>query len=290
MSWTITPSFTQWTPALISTALWLDAADNTTVFSDAGTTQAVAGSSTVQQWNDKSGNSRNASQATSGNRPNYGTATLNGRNVIRYDATNDFMSLSNTTGLTSATAFYFFGVRRSSVAATADTVTARAFLLGVTGTYNIGADASISLSNETTVFLVGPDSSTSGFSSPRSGATSAGYTRSANAAEIYHVFGQNAGTRFGARVNGSAVTSFARDQDSGDRAPNICNPALTGFNVGGNGGASNGAIVDFAEMLVLTTAPTLDSIQRIEGYLAHKWGLTANLPANHPYKVNPPAP
>jgi hypothetical protein len=24
--------------------------------------------------------------------------------------------------------------------------------------------------------------------------------------------------------------------------------------------------------------------QRVEGYLAHKWGLTANLPADHPYK------
>jgi len=24
--------------------------------------------------------------------------------------------------------------------------------------------------------------------------------------------------------------------------------------------------------------------QRIEGYLAHKWGLEANLPAGHPYK------
>lgn len=281
MSWIITPSFTQWTPALITTALWLDAADASTVTTVSGA---------VSQWNDKSGNARHATQATSGNRPATGTATLNGRNVIRYDATDDFLSLSNTAGLTSATAFYFFGVRRSSVAATADTITARLFLTGVTGTYAVGADISVSLSSETTVFLVGPDVTSGGLPAPRSGATSAGYTRSANAAEIYHVFGQNTGTRFGARVNGSAVTSFVQDQDGGDRAPNICNPALTGFNVGGNGGASNGAIVDFAEMLVLTTAPTLDSIQRIEGYLAHKWGLTANLPSNHLYKVNPPAP
>ena len=281
MSWRITPSFTQWTPALLSTALWLDAADASTVTTVSGA---------VSQWNDKSGNGRNATQATAGNRPATGTATLNGRNVIRYDATDDFLSLSNTADLTSATAFYFFGVRRSSVAAAADTVTARSFLAGVTNTYLIGADSSGSISNETTVFLAGPDSSSSGFSAPRSGATSTGYTRSANAAEIYHVFGKNAGTRFGARVNGSTVTSFAEAGTGGDRAPNICNPALTGFNVGGSGGASNGAIVDFAEMLVLTTAPTLDNTQRIEGYLAHKWGLTASLPAGHPYKYQIPAP
>ena len=269
---------TVWNPSMISTALWLDAADASTITTVSGA---------VSQWNDKSGNGRNATQATAGNRPATGTATLNGRNVIRYDATDDFLSLSNTAGLASATAFYFFGVRRSSVAAAADTVTTRFFLATVTGVYFIGADSSISVSNETTVFLAGPDAPAS---SPRSGATSTGYTRSANAAEIYHVFGQNAGTRFGARVNGSAVTSFVEAGAGGDRAPNICDPAITGFNVGGSGGASNGAIVDFAEMLVLTTAPTLDNTQRIEGYLAHKWGLTANLPADHPYKVNPPAP
>jgi hypothetical protein len=33
-----------------------------------------------------------------------------------------------------------------------------------------------------------------------------------------------------------------------------------------------------------------DVRQKTEGYLAHKWGLTASLPSGHPYKVNPPAP
>ena len=28
--------------------------------------------------------------------------------------------------------------------------------------------------------------------------------------------------------------------------------------------------------------------QKIEGYLAHKWGLAANLPADHPYKTEAP--
>ncbi len=33
---------------------------------------------------------------------------------------------------------------------------------------------------------------------------------------------------------------------------------------------------------------TLDQQQQMEGYLAHKWGKTANLPSGHPYKVLPP--
>ena len=28
--------------------------------------------------------------------------------------------------------------------------------------------------------------------------------------------------------------------------------------------------------------------QKVEGYLAHKWGLSGNLPSNHPYKIGHP--
>jgi hypothetical protein len=41
---------------------------------------------------------------------------------------------------------------------------------------------------------------------------------------------------------------------------------------------------DFAELLIFNTSLSDDYISEIEGYLAHKWGLTALLPSNHPYK------
>jgi hypothetical protein len=68
--------------------LWLDA-------SDAGSVTLV--SSAVSQWNDLSGNGRHATQGTANNRPAY-SATVNGRNVITLDGTND----SLTTGLASS--------------------------------------------------------------------------------------------------------------------------------------------------------------------------------------------
>jgi hypothetical protein len=49
----------------------------------------------------------------------------------------------------------------------------------------------------------------------------------------------------------------------------------------------NGAMY---EIIVLHSMPSTDIRQRIEGYLAHKWGITAKLPSNHPYKVNLPTP
>lgn len=266
-----------WNPSMITTALWLDAADTSTITESGGA---------VSEWRDKSGNARHASQATAGNRPATGSATLNGRNVIRYDATDDFLTLTNTSGLTTATTFYFFGVRRSSVAAAADTTTSRLFLAGVGGTYVIGSDATITLSLETTVFLAGPDTPSH---NPRRCANAANYTRSANVGELYDVFGTSTANAT-ARVNGSAVVSYYDYDQMGRSDPSYCNPALTGFNVGGSGGASNGAIVDFAELIVLTSAPSADTINRLDGYRAHKWGLTANLPSDHPYKTVGPTP
>lgn len=43
-----------------------------------------------------------------------------------------------------------------------------------------------------------------------------------------------------------------------------------------------------AEAFAHTGALTTLDRQKAEGYLAHKYGLTANLPAGHPYKTTPP--
>ena len=68
---------------------------------------------------------------------------------------------------------------------------------------------------------------------------------------------------------------------------------LDGFSVG----ALQGALVEnyysnisVAEIIVLYEAISTVNRQKLEGYLAHKWGLTANLPADHPYKTVGPTP
>ncbi|MFM6277302.1 MAG: hypothetical protein ACKN9K_03145, partial [Dolichospermum sp.] len=43
-----------------------------------------------------------------------------------------------------------------------------------------------------------------------------------------------------------------------------------------------------AEIIIVNSAVTTTVRQLIEGYLAWKWGLTANLLNNHPFKFNPP--
>jgi hypothetical protein len=45
---------------------------------------------------------------------------------------------------------------------------------------------------------------------------------------------------------------------------------------------------DVAEILIFESSLSQEEIQTVEGYLAHKWGLQANLPSNHPYKILAP--
>jgi hypothetical protein len=45
---------------------------------------------------------------------------------------------------------------------------------------------------------------------------------------------------------------------------------------------------DIAEILVYQGDLSTNQRQQIEGYLAWKWGLQSNLPANHPYVLFPP--
>jgi hypothetical protein len=70
--------------------LWLDAADISSITASGGD---------VSQWNDKSGNSSNFTQGTGASQPKTGTRTLNGKNVLDFDGTNDFLSCPSSTGL-----------------------------------------------------------------------------------------------------------------------------------------------------------------------------------------------
>jgi hypothetical protein len=49
----------------------------------------------------------------------------------------------------------------------------------------------------------------------------------------------------------------------------------------------NNADSDWGEAIFVEDA-TQSNSDKIEGYLAHKWGLTGDLPSNHPYKTTAP--
>ena len=266
MTLIIDSGFTQWDPSLISTALWLDAADSTTVFSDAGTTQAIAGTSTVQQWNDKSGNGQHVSQATAGNRPAYAANAINTKAVVRLSNSSNTPLRKSSHSLPSGAnpwTYLFVGKGR----------TANTEIFGWGANPEAGKRAGIYF-NSLALSLENSGSASTGSNFPTDAAVAAGS------------FTGGTISNYRQWVNGSsdALTVSGGDTTMAIAATELTIGAIP--TVAGNYCPS----MDLGEIIVVAGAPSTDIRQRIEGYLAHKWGLTANLPSDHPYKINAPAP
>ena len=66
------------------------------------------------------------------------------------------------------------------------------------------------------------------------------------------------------------------------------NGPLTGLAINTGGLGNESSDCDVAEIILYNSVLTTLQVQQLEGYLAWKWGLQGNLPANHPYKNAPP--
>lgn len=78
-------------------ALWLDASQQNTLFTDAGVNAVTKSGDLVYQWNDLSGNNRHATQATSGNRPTWSppASGRNGFGAVTFTGT-QWLGFTNT--------------------------------------------------------------------------------------------------------------------------------------------------------------------------------------------------
>lgn len=243
---------TVWNPSMISTALWLDAADASTVTTVSGA---------VSQWNDKSGNARHVTQATAGNRPTLTSNGLSNRNVITFNAANS-TRLSGSLTAASTTESSFVVVNASSANTNPQTL--------------LGSSASQGRQfrlTSTTASLLAQASSLLGSSSTNA---------PKDVSSIVNLTYQTAGiTTLSFFFNGTAAGTASSGNAVGGSGTT---------DIGAQGGGGEGLTGYIAEIVVLQSAPPTDTRQRIEGYLSHKWGLGANLPNDHPYKTVGPKP
>jgi len=244
---------TLWTPALLQPALWLDAADPSTVTVATG----------VSEWRDKSGNGRHATQLIADRQPVYTIGGLNGKNILTFDGNDDhlkhlfnaspaphsvFSVARRTTGGGSSFQNIFTAIAAGSPfgANICAKIDPSADWGGYINTWTSGG-ASL-LNNWSAVGIVSP-SATSG-------------------TEIFDTNGQSTTVSYTSRYGGDA---FDRRDIGADFARG------TGYLKG-----------DIAEIVVMTSALSEKDRQLMIGYLAWKWGLQGNLPAGHPYKSNAP--
>jgi hypothetical protein len=219
-----------------SMALWLDAADTSSITASGGA---------VSQWSDKSGNGRHATQGTAGNRPTTGTRTLNSRNVLDFVRTSQHL-LELPSGM--------YGVSAGAntviiVAAADDTTNNQRFYNGSNaGTTNVtaryGSTTTFSVQNRTAVAF-----------------TNITITRNTSA----HALGY--------RRSGTAITPFYDGAD-GTPGSNAQDCTLTSLGIGRDSANTTDSLDGIvAEVLVYAKSLSNAELNKIGSYLASKWGI-----------------
>lgn len=228
--------------------LWLDAADSSSITITSGR---------VSQWDDKSGNGYHVSQATAGLRPTYSATALNSLPGLVYDSTGRV--LANTTNFMGfeysifavADFDYFAGYQRL-ISASTDVL----LLFGGGAVYF------------TTMFRSGATWGDTNANTPLVDVTSAS------------VLGVVKG-------NGGAGAAIPYVNGTAQNAKNASTAFTHDITIGSilSGQYFQGSV---SEVIITSSLTTTDERQKIEGYLAHKWGLEGSLPGAHPYKSAAP--
>ena len=250
-----------WTPAEITKALWLDAADASTITESGGA---------VSQWDDKSGNGRNATQSTNSNMPVFNATGLNSKQSINFDGNGDHFLLP-TGFLNGATAFSIAFVLLGPIQnndAIYGPSTSNSVGLELVWTNVASLPTLVRVNNVIKI--------TTGLWSTNSQPTISTLQADSSATAGW----LNGATVSAVSATGIAALSFNGVYSIGTYSNNQSQQ--------GNSGSTVSANMNLSEFIVSTSTWSTADRQKIEGYLAHKWGLTANLPAGHPYKTTPP--
>jgi hypothetical protein len=248
-----------WRPTEISTALWLDAEDASTI---------TLNGSTVSQWNDKSGNGRNATQATAASQPGYNTSGINSKPALTWSGANNIFLDTPAWSLAPNRKYATVAVAASPTWGGGNRygriwVSRSGYPQGYLGQGELAG----------TALAIAGTTLTDTFRSGVSGT---------------NILSSSFGT------TGLAADSFDISVNGGTSSVRLNNTGAlgtTGVRIGADLTVTNGGNTwdgQIGEIIIISGDLTLADRQRLEGYLAWKWGLESNLPANHPYKLLPP--
>jgi hypothetical protein len=267
-----------WTPALLpNLQAWFDAQDSSTITLD--------GSSRVEAWVDKSANGISLGNSTAGERPNEGT--INGFNAINFDASQWMEPDSYPISLNenrAITAYIVFEVD--------DDVGPHRLMSVPYSGRELFDYYNFSMSRNAGVLDVtwGSGSNTNGFNFNQF--RTEGWNTTALTPYLYGVSITTAGAV--ARHDGASQSLTNRSSGtitvsnflvSAPASPDVSIQLGCYNNAGAISQEMNGRI---GEIIFCNDDESLFDKQRIEGYLAHKWGLEADLPSDHPFKAAPP--
>ena len=266
-----------WTPVELPQppALWLDAADAGTI---------TLNGSAVSQWNDKSGNSRNFAQATGANQPAYSATSFNTSYPgVTFDGSSDFMSAGDTLdmGTNSLTVMSAVRYANNNVGGT---IIGKTRAAGGDGRWSLfrslsGGSFGGGSQNNSVLFIGG---SIAAFAQVADSSTSVkidGFVADRSTSGSLKIWSNGVSTAT------ASFTGNSTDFNSTDQLLLGAYQNSSGTTPPTAGSYLNGVI---AEVVVVQTAMSDTDRQKLEGYLAWKWGMQASLPADHPYKSAAP--
>jgi hypothetical protein len=226
--------------SIASCALWLDAADSASFTFSSG--------SNINQWTDKSGSGNNA---TGGVSPTYNSSA---RSVI-FNGTSSYLQTPLSAVPTVETVFAVFTVTMAPIYNRFNDI------LGTSAFYGRGFNVITSLTPTSTEYQLRYDSWGTG-SIALNSYGSVIYNTLTLATGQY-TGGQGAGSTYGSNFGSFQSLSFS-------------GAGTTRIGAGNNGDYFTGTI---NEVIIYNSVLTATQRQQIEGYLAWKWGLQAQLPS-----------
>jgi hypothetical protein len=241
-----------WTPNSIGTLAWYDACDAATIIAEPG----------VSQWNDKSGNDNHMKQTNTSNQPTYD----NFNQVIKFDGVDDYMT-------TDAGFIYDNGEADVYIVARIPPDTFHNILSE--GGFNFSAQYTFQNADSDTsamsMYIVN-DSDIVLFDAPALSEANV----FDNAKRLY--FWRDLFTAIECRVNGGNL-----DSQSYARVFNLSikNTSLGAIVLSNNPYGFHQ--MDIHEIVITNNLTNADR-ERMEGYLAWRWGFSQDLPSGHTYR------
>lgn len=244
-----------WSPhRLLDLIGWYDASDISTITDSSGV---------VSQIDDKSGNGLHLTVITSGKSgPKTGIQDLNGLNVLSWDSVDQILENNSFSYDQSSNPLYLCGVFRC------DQDNAQDFIIAGTESTALGQRMGLR--------RIAPNNSLQILGGSNTGSNISLTSPVDSAPE-----GQN--LIFTIKFN--SLNSFISINGEAPTSGNIGTNSFSSMNIGGNELESSNINGYIGELIFFADS---SRVAQTEGYLAHKWNLTDNLPQSHLYKINQP--
>jgi hypothetical protein len=266
---------TTFTPqAIAGLQLWLDASDASTLYDATTGGSLVAADGAIARWEDKSGNARHMTQGTSGSRPTRKTTIKNSLDVLRFDGSNDFMSVASSTATfkflhsTNSTIFFVLDSNESGFAPFLSTYDTASVNVGISLETNNGSGTADKVQHRVA----------RGVGDTGAAGQITGNAFLGSSFNVISVVTQpadaTAANRSSIRRNGGTAATGNTNTDAPSSANSTYNLSLATDNyLGVGGGNASYSSMDIAEIIIYNSALSNTDRALVESYLMSKWGI-----------------